>query len=167
VQTLMIFDDHDITDDWNLSAKWESTAYGHPLSRQIEGNEMVAYMLCQARGNRPDVFEPVLDTVNAWTRSPDEHHRLDHATQDALIKELLDFRQWDYVLRTQPTLIVLDTRTRRWHNRRLPSRPSGLMDWESLTELQHELLDERAAVIVSPTPMFGVKLIEVIQRICT
>lgn len=167
VQTLMIFDDHDITDDWNLSAKWESTAYGHPFSRQIVGNALVAYMLCQAWGNRPDVFESVLDTVNAWTRLPDKHHRLDHATQDALIKELLDFRQWDYVLRTQPTLIVLDTRTRRWHNRRLPSRPSGLMDWESLTELQHELLDERAAVIVSPTPMFGVKLIEVIQRICT
>lgn len=41
------------------------------------------------------------------------------------------------------------------------------MDWESLTDLQHELLDETAAVIVSPTPMFGVKLIEVVQRLCT
>ena len=41
------------------------------------------------------------------------------------------------------------------------------MDWESLTELQHELLDETAAVIVSPTPMFGVKLIEVVQRVAT
>lgn len=167
VQTLMIFDDHDITDDWNLSAKWESVAYGHPFSRQIVGNALVAYMLCQAWGNRPEVFESMLDTVTAWTQSPDEYQRLEHHTQDTLIKELLEFRQWDYVLRTQPTLIVLDTRTRRWHNRRMPSRPSGLMDWESLTELQHELLDERAAVIVSPTPMFGVKLIEVIQRICT
>ena len=44
---------------------------------------------------------------------------------------------------------------------------SGLMDWESLTELQHELLDETAAVIVSAAPMFGVKLIEVVQRIAT
>ena len=41
------------------------------------------------------------------------------------------------------------------------------MDWESLTDLQHELLDETAAVIVSPTPMFGVKLIEVVQRVCS
>lgn len=30
--SLMIFDDHDITDDWNLSAQWEETAYGHPFS---------------------------------------------------------------------------------------------------------------------------------------
>ncbi|QTC00318.1 alkaline phosphatase D family protein [Alcaligenes sp. SORT26] len=167
VQTLMIFDDHDITDDWNLSAKWESIAYGHPFSRQIVGNALIAYMLCQGWGNRPEVFESVLDTVTIWTGKPDQHHRLEHEAQDMLIKELLDFRQWDYVLRTQPTLIVLDTRTRRWHKRRLPNRPSGLMDWESLTELQHELLDERAAIIVSPTPMFGVKLIEVIQSICT
>ena len=167
VQTLMIFDDHDITDDWNLSAKWESTAYGHPFSRRIVGNALVAYMLCQGWGNRPEVFHTVLDDITAWTANVDEHQRLELQTQDAIIKQLLAFNQWDYVLRTQPTIIVLDTRTRRWHNRRLASRPSGLMDWESLTELQHELLDERAAVIVSPTPMFGVKLIEVIQRICT
>lgn len=167
VQTLMIFDDHDITDDWNLSAKWESIAYGHPFSRRIVGNALVAYMLCQGWGNRPDVFEAVLAEITTWTRDIDEHNRLEHQSQDAIIKQLLAFKQWDYVLRTEPTLIVLDTRTRRWHSRRLPSRPSGLMDWESLTELQHELLDERAAIIVSPTPMFGVKLIEVIQRICT
>lgn len=167
VQTLMIFDDHDITDDWNLSAKWEATAYGHPFSRRIVGNALIAYMLCQGWGNRPDVFGAVLDDTDALLAAPDDKGRLDAAAQDALVDRLLSFKRWDYVLRTQPTVIVLDTRTRRWRSRRLPSRPSGLMDWESLVELQHELLDEAAAVIVSPTPMFGVKLIEVIQRICT
>ena len=167
VQTLMIFDDHDITDDWNLSAKWETTAYEHPFSRRIVGNALIAYMLCQGWGNRPDVFGEVLDGMDALTATPDANGQLDPATQDALIGRLLSFGQWGYVLRTQPTVIVLDTRTRRWRSRRLPSHPSGLMDWESLTDLQHELLDETAAVIVSPTPMFGVKLIEVIQRICT
>ena len=167
IQTLMIFDDHDITDDWNLSAKWESTAYGHPFSRRIVGNALLAYMLCQGWGNRPEVFSELLDEMDALSAAIDDHDRLDAAAQDALIGRLLSFNQWDYVLRTQPAVIVLDTRTRRWRSRRSPSHPSGLMDWESLTELQHELLDESAAVIVSPTPMFGVKLIEVIQRICT
>ena len=166
VQTLMIFDDHDITDDWNLSAKWETTAYEHPFSRRIVGNALIAYMLCQGWGNRPDVFGAVLDDMDALIAAPDAHDRLDPAAQDALISRLLSFGQWGYVLSTQPTVIVLDTRTRRWRSRRLPSRPSGLMDWESLTDLQHELLDETAAVIVSPTPMFGVKLIEVVQRVC-
>ena len=167
VQTLMIFDDHDITDDWNLSAKWETTAYGHPFSRRIIGNALAAYMLCQGWGNRPDVFGEALDAMAALTAAPDARGRLGPGAQDALILHLLAFRQWDYMLRTQPAIIVLDTRTRRWRNRRTPGHPSGLMDWESLTELQHELLDETAAVIVSPAPMFGVKLIEVVQRIAT
>lgn len=167
IQTLMIFDDHDITDDWNLSAKWESTAYGHPFSRRIVGNALLAYMLCQGWGNRPEAFGALLDDMDSLIAALDNADRLDAAEQDALIGRLLSFNQWDYVLRTQPTVIVLDTRTRRWRSRGSPSHPSGLMDWESLTELQHELLDETAAVIVSPTPMFGVKLIEVIQRICT
>nr|WP_229521325.1 alkaline phosphatase family protein [Massilia sp. IC2-477] len=167
VQTLMIFDDHDITDDWNLSAKWETTAYQHPFSRRIVGNALVAYMLCQGWGNRPEVFAAALDELAAMTATADLDDRLDAPVQDALITRLLSFRQWDVVLRTKPTVIVLDTRTRRWRNRRRPGHPSGLMDWESLTELQHELLDETAAVIVSPTPMFGVKLIEVVQRVAT
>ena len=167
VQTLMIFDDHDITDDWNLSAKWETTAYEHPFSRRIIGNALVAYLLCQGWGNRPDVFREALDAMADLSAAPDARGRLAPQAQDALIRRLLAFRQWDYMLRTQPAIIVLDTRTRRWRNRRTPGHPSGLMDWESLTELQHELLDETAAVIVSPAPMFGVKLIEVVQRIAT
>ena len=167
VQTLMIFDDHDITDDWNLSAKWETTAYGHPFSRRIVGNALIAYMLCQGWGNRPDVFRTALDDTAVLVSTAARDGRLDASVQDALIERLLSFRQWGFVVRTEPTIIVLDTRTRRWRNRRRPGHPSGLMDWESLTELQHELLDETAAVIVSPAPMFGVKLIEVVQRVAT
>ncbi len=37
----MIFDDHDITDDWNLSREWEEIAYGHPLSRRVIGNALL------------------------------------------------------------------------------------------------------------------------------
>lgn len=204
VQTLMIFDDHDITDDWNLSAKWEATAYGHPFSRRIVGNALVGYALCQAWGNDPDTFTDVLDEAdrlfatagttgtlgqtladsgaanavdvdveasagNAAAASgharPDS--MLDCRRQDALIGRLLGFGRWHYTVRTTPALIVLDTRTHRWRSRRLPSRPSGLMDWEALCELQQELLDEPAAVIVSPAPMFGVKLIEAVQRAFT
>lgn len=167
VQTLMIFDDHDITDDWNLSAKWETTVYEHPFARRIVGNALVAYMLCQGWGNCPEMFEAALDEVAALAATAAVDDRLDAPRQDALISRLLSFHQWGYVVRSTPTIIVLDTRTRRWRNRRRPGHPSGLMDWEALTELQHELLDETAAVIVSPTPMFGVKLIEVVQRIAT
>lgn len=167
VQTLMIFDDHDITDDWNLSAKWETTVYEHPFARRIVGNALIAYMLCQGWGNRPEVFGTVLDDMALLVATAGADGRLDAPVQDALVRRLLSFHQWEFVVRTKPTIIVLDIRTRRWRNRRRPGHPSGLMDWESLCELQHELLDETAAVIVSATPMFGVKLIEVVQRIAT
>lgn len=160
--TLMIFDDHDITDDWNLTADWEQAAYGHPFSRRIIGNALIGYLLCQGWGNDPDAFTgDTLDRVAAWSREPDSEH------QDALIDHLLGLQRWHYSLPTEPKLLVLDTRTRRWRAERNLRRPSGLMDWEALTELQGELLHHPAVVLVSPAPIFGVKLIEVVQRVFT
>ncbi len=164
VPTLMIFDDHDITDDWNLSARWEETAYGHPLSRRIIGNALVAYLLCQAWGNQPERFTELLAQVQQLMDVSDGTC-LDRAQQDRLIIDLHHFHGWGYELATEPPLVVLDTRTRRWRSERNLSRPSGLMDWEALSEFQQHLLDHPAVLIVSPAPMFGVKLIETVQRI--
>ena len=163
--TLMIFDDHDVTDDWNLSAQWEQTAYGHPFSKRIIGNALIAYLLCQGWGNNPDVFAEPLRQIQAMSSSRDGNNHLDSAAQDRLIDQLLQFHHWHYVLPTAPALVVLDTRTRRWRSERNLKRPSGLMDWEALCELQQALLDHTSAIIVSPAPIFGVKLIEGVQKL--
>ncbi len=162
--SLMIFDDHDITDDWNLSARWEETAYGHPFSRRIIGNALLGYLLCQAWGNAPDACVTSLQTVEALLASG-EDGQLDCALHDQVVDEVLQRGDWGYVIASEPALVVLDTRTRRWRNERNLSRPSGLMDWEALTDLQQHILDHRSVVIVSPAPMFGVKLIETVQRV--
>jgi hypothetical protein len=163
--TLMIFDDHDITDDWNLSAQWEQTAYGHPFSKRIIGNALVAYMLCQGWGNDPDAFDEPLQQVLALSATAVDDNHLDGTVQDGLIDRLLTFNRWQYVLPTTPALVVLDTRTRRWRSEIDLKRPSGLLDWEALSELQQDLLDHPSAIIVSPAPIFGVKLIETVQRV--
>lgn len=159
---LMIFDDHDITDDWNLSAQWEQTAYGHPFSKRIIGNALLAYLLCQGWGNDPDAFADLLKKTRAM-KAHDGY--LDSSAQDALISDLLTFQRWHYVLPTTPALVVLDTRTRRWRSEFNLAQPSGLLDWEGLSELQQELLDHPSAIIVSPAPVFGVKLIETVQKV--
>ncbi len=41
------------------------------------------------------------------------------------------------------------------------------MDWEALSDFQHQILDHSAVIVVSPAPVFGVKLIEIVQRIFT
>lgn len=163
---MMIFDDHDITDDWNLSANWEQTAYGHPFSKRILGNALTAYLLCQGWGNNPDAFGDLIREAQALgdAAAAGGGHWSCQA-QDALIARLLNFQQWHYVLPTDPALVVLDTRTRRWRSESNFNHPSGLLDWEALSELQQELLDHKSAIIVSAAPVFGVKLIEAIQRI--
>lgn len=164
VPTLMIFDDHDVTDDWNLSARWEETAYGHPLSRRIIGNALLAYLLCQAWGNQPERFGELLGQTQRLLATADDA-QLDCAAQNRLIDALFKLDGWGYELPTDPPLVVLDTRTRRWRSERNLSRPSGLMDWEALSEFQQNILDKPSVLIVSPAPMFGVKLIEAVQRV--
>ncbi|TYC57541.1 alkaline phosphatase family protein [Marinobacter sp. BW6] len=167
VPVYMIFDDHDVTDDWNLSALWEATAYEHPFSRRIIGNALLGYLLCQGWGNQPGNFRELIEHCQKLFESSNGQHELDKAIQDDLIDQLFHFRHWHYSLPTSPRLVVLDTRTHRWRSEIRRSHPSGLMDWESLTDFQHEIMGEDAVVVVSPAPMFGVKLIEMIQRVFT
>lgn len=162
VPVAMIFDDHDITDDWNLSREWEEIAYEHPFSRRVIGNALLAYAVNQAWGNRPEAFDDALfDLVRHSLAAPGQ------ATHEACIAALLHFEDWHYTWPTTPPLVVIDTRTRRWRSETAARRPSGLMDWESLTDLQHVLRDLPAVLLVSPAPIFGVKLIEAIQRVFT
>ncbi|MEZ5479542.1 MAG: alkaline phosphatase D family protein [Thiolinea sp.] len=162
VPVYMIFDDHDVTDDWNLNRGWEESAYGQSFSRRIIGNAMIAYLLCQGWGNAPQHFsKDLLDQIRELLAEDDQHKH------DELVNELLRFTGWQYTLKTHPKLVVLDTRTRRWRSESNAGQPSGLMDWEALLELQQELLDEKAVLLVSSAPIFGVKLIEVVQRIFT
>ena len=162
VPVYMIFDDHDVTDDWNLTRGWEEAAYQHPLSRRIIGNALIGYFLCQGWGNAPANFTAkVLPAVRAYCDEPSCDR------QDALISVVSDFDRWHYSLPTSPKLVVLDTRTHRWWSESSLAKPSGLMDWELMSELQQELIGEPAVVMVSPAPIFGVKLIEAIQRIFT
>lgn len=112
---LMIFDDHDITDDWNLSAQWEETAYGHPFSRRIIGNALLGYLLCQGWGNDPDSCRALIEPCKALAERSLQQH-LDAQAQDTLIDQLLRFQGWQFSLATEPPLLVLDTRTRRWRS---------------------------------------------------
>ncbi len=162
VPTAMIFDDHDITDDWNLTGDWEDAAYGHPFSRRIIGNALIGYTLCQAWMNTPARFAEALgQPLQAYCQNPDA------PAQNHAIDALLAFDQWHYTLDTEPAVVVLDTRMHRWRRTQKTHRPSGLMDWETLIDMQNVLTGRESAIIVSAAPVFGVKLIENIQRIFT
>lgn len=159
VPTYMIFDDHDVTDDWNLTVGWEKAAYSNPFSNRIIGNGLIAYWLCQGWGNEPDNFNnEFLSVALKYLKSPTEQH------QDDFIRYLYSFERWHFTIHTSPKVVVLDTRTRRWRSESRMNKPSGLMDWEALIEFQQELMHQDKVIVVSAAPMFGVKFIEALQK---
>ncbi|USD33563.1 MULTISPECIES: alkaline phosphatase D family protein [Vibrio] len=159
IPTYMIFDDHDITDDWNLTVGWEKAAYENPFSKRIIGNGLIAYWLCQGWGNEPDNFnDEFLSEALNYLSQPTAQN------QDEFISYLYSFERWHFTIHTSPKVVVLDTRTRRWRSESRMNKPSGLMDWEALIEFQQELMHQDKVIVVSAAPMFGVKFIEALQK---
>lgn len=175
IPSYMIFDDHDVTDDWNLTRGWEQHVYGHPFSKRIIGNALTAYFLCQGSGNprlkTESLFTAFASVFSSATLdvSPDSEQSQSFCdiSHSELIDTLLDFDQWHYELATQPPVHVLDTRTQRWRSESSLNKPSGLMDWEALCELQQSIIGKEAVIMVSAAPVYGVKFIEMVQKIFT
>ena len=161
IPTYMIFDDHDVTDDWNLTRGWEQEVYGNPLSKRMIGNALIGYLLCQGWGNAPKKVASLIAKVQ---ESMGESGLNSH---DEIIDDLLDFDQWHYRLDTTPPIEVLDTRTQRWRSESNMNKPSGLMDWEALCDFQHSIIGKESVIVVSAAPIYGVKVIEAIQKVFT
>ncbi|MCG9640061.1 alkaline phosphatase family protein [Vibrio sp. Isolate34] len=190
IPTYMIFDDHDVTDDWNLTVGWEHAVDQNQFATQVIGNGLAAYWMCQGWGNAPENFnrdfmeqtkqlfsELVSQDVDLSDHSEQTVEladttetvigQLEPARHKQYIEMLDRFEEWHYTINTSPKVIVLDTRTRRWRSESRMNKPSGLMDWEALTEFQHQLINQEKVVIVSAAPMFGVKFIETLQKMMT
>lgn len=56
IPTYTIFDDHDVSDDWNLNQAWCLRVLGRPLGRRTVQNALLAYAVFQAWGNTPKQF---------------------------------------------------------------------------------------------------------------
>ena len=159
ISTLMMFDDHDVTDDWNLTAQWEQNISSNPASQRIISNGLLSYWLFQGLGNDAGSKSGALLTHFNASLKTSEWHLTKFDTH------LHQFDNWHYCLETTPKLVVLDTRTHRWRNEQDFNEPSGLMDWEMLMFLQTQLQHQKETIIVSPAPVFGVKAIEAVQAI--
>ncbi len=194
IPTYMIFDDHDVTDDWNLTVGWEHAVDQNRFATQVIGNGLVAYWMCQGWGNAPEkfssefieqtkqLFSPVISSNESESSGEDNDEsyvenngknngnlskNIDPQQHQQYLEMIDRFEEWHYTINTSPKVIVLDTRTRRWRSESRMNKPSGLMDWEALTEFQHQLINQEKVVIVSAAPMFGVKFIETLQKMAT
>jgi hypothetical protein len=70
-----IFDDHDVSDDWNLNKAWCLRVLGRSLGKRAVQNALLSYAVFQAWGNTPEQFAPdrsggkLLTAAAAWSAS--------------------------------------------------------------------------------------------------
>jgi hypothetical protein len=146
VSTYMMFDDHDVTDDWNLCGEWVRRVQESDLGRSVCRDSLVAYMLMQGWGNDPAAYEQppkaeLLTLVEQLFPEPDAGREAEgpHPTPVGRLNTLFGLDpgsrstvDWHYqVDGATHRVLVLDTRTRRtFGSDRTPPRalPDGVRE---------------------------------------
>ena len=157
--TYMIFDDHEITDDWNFDDEWRKNTNASPMARRIIANGLAAYWAFQGWGNDPSQFGRAfvdavtghldsMRTSGGWSQ-PD-------TKQQTFDRELLE-RHWSFVAPTSPPALCVDTRTRREDARPEGGvvRPilTGPRSWPYIKRLVPQLRRKEPLLLVLPTPL--------------
>ncbi len=180
VPTMMMFDDHEISDDWNLDGPWFDNSRDNPAQHRVVRNGLLAYAVFQAWGNEPARFASgvpnnLLDVVTvptAATASP-------AITSPSIADVPLNLTQiqpgermtWNWTLPGSEHLIVaLDSRTGRDYTS-IDELTPGLL---TPAELDRQLTahvpppdgsDTRLRFVIAPGPVVGHPFVEGIQSI--
>jgi hypothetical protein len=171
VPTYMICDDHDITDDWNISQKWVNRVYSSPMGVTVVRNGLMAYGLFQGWGNDPRAFENAsnndkfLEETVSVLRGPDVPTPPTVKLDELLGLSVRDPDKqvaWHYQVPGPLHLtVVLDTRTRRTFRGQGHAPPNLLGDTLSQQLPEGPLPGgRRLLVVVSPVPVVGPQIIE-------
>jgi peptidoglycan hydrolase-like protein with peptidoglycan-binding domain len=184
VATYMVADDHEVTDDWNMTRSWvDDAVVKSPLGRRIVRNAMAAFVVCQAWGNTPDRFtetgpagEPgraALAALRGWSTAANDADDLTLRTRLGLptavtaqgrLTRPAEALTYHYTV-TWPRyqLVALDTRTWRQYPAG-PEHPGGLLlDDRPLNDMLTGggvLGDDAVTVIAQPVALFGVPVLE-------
>lgn len=157
--TYMIFDDHDVTDDWNLNLDWRNAVYGSPTGRRAVANGLASFWAFQGWGNNPDEYsEQFKEMIAAHADAGDDDH------SDS---ELWNFEGWSYFIPSQVPLVVLDTRTQRnFDNGDGAARLIGEKERRRVVNLAREAGHNPGdpLILVSAVPVFGLELQERRQK---
>jgi hypothetical protein len=167
ILTYMLFDDHDVTDDWNITHSWYDDVRETELGRRIVSNALAACWAFQSWGNDPDNFNK--DMV--WSI----RQRLADPHDDAAIAERYDLhtwkhRGWGFSVPTFPPVIAIDSRTQRQYDDY--NLPAQLMDRYALDWLRvewaklvtdNDIQPDTWPVLIAATPVIGFTPIEEFQ----
>jgi hypothetical protein len=168
IPTYMILDDHDVTDDWNITNAWYDNVRGSLLGRRVVANALASYWAFQAWGNDPDNFDKDLQlTISQY---------LLDTTNNTEINERYDlhtwkYRGWGFSVPTNPPIIAIDSRTQR-----APTTNSYLpilldryaLDWLRLEwaklKTGQTISADTCPIFIATTPVFGFSVLESLRK---
>ncbi len=182
VPTYMIMDDHEVTDDWFITKRWNNQVLSKPFGRDIIRNAMMAYAVFQDWGNNPEEYQEASSMLfNEIADSTKKKAQFllcagEFAFRYAENRNLTTLRtqviekmenmlgmgsapttlKWNYSVKLGATqAIVLDTRTQR-HYQSLNTVPE-LISESSLSEQAPSTLTDNPpfVFVVSPCPVLG------------
>jgi hypothetical protein len=95
ISTYMMFDDHEISDDWNLNPAWRDRVHSSPLGRAVVRNGLMSYALFQDWGNRPGQYikQGYLIELNTSLESELENIQLTDTLKNAFAAEGITLNQ--------------------------------------------------------------------------
>ncbi|GMV06292.1 MAG: hypothetical protein AMXMBFR53_25680 [Gemmatimonadota bacterium] len=175
VPTYMIFDDHEVTDDWNLHRAWRENVLANPAGKQVVRNALVAYALFQDWGNQPTNYlaGPGRRLLDACVTTPTRAVPLLVGEPDRLDMELSivpatpasgDCMTWDHVAYgAEHQIIFLDCRTWRQYDEQAGSTAPAALIHQDVIDLQFDserLVPNAFTFVVAPAPVLGSKLAE-------
>jgi hypothetical protein len=189
VITYMSWDDHEVTDDWNLNRQWCRRVWGEqgvtverPLGRRIVTNGMLAHAIFQSWGSTPSQFTGdapgarLLAMVPQWDGNPANQTKLDSMASllgvptgplpsggvDSLPRAA-DSLRYHYRLTWAGRpyeILVTDPRTTRSFDPQ-PMEPPAVMSDQAIAEqLPAGPNPPYLTLVVVPGPVLGVPWIE-------
>lgn len=180
IPTYMIFDDHEVTDDWNLNQTWETRLNRNSTGKRILSNGLAAFWLFQAWGNEPGRFSQrtMMDAIPQYLGGNGQ----------ALEQAYFNFHDWAFRTPGRPSVVFANLRTRRGQTRRdqrIARGDAGQVHWErrnvsdsprlmdgaershfqSLLGQAQSNAEGMPIVVVVPTPAYGLGSLEWVQEI--
>lgn len=131
VPSYMIFDDHDVTDDWNGDETWRHRVEHSVTGKRVVANALAAYWAFQGWGNTPEVFAKHPELVKAITQHLGQITTggVENPSFAAHFEKITwAFDKWAFVAPTNPVSVFMDTRTMRGKEGRMDYLPEYLPD---------------------------------------
>jgi hypothetical protein len=190
IATYMIFDDHEVTDDWYMNRQWMGRVFNKRLGARTIANALLGFALFQSWGNRAvalhsdEAWTALIKAAQTWTgkkfedsASEAEIRRILYVLSTPLEDEIPrtgKVVRWHFAAKWKThEILVLDMRTRRGYPRTRRLQPVLLSsaavndefeDFDKDLSNGPSLGPDAITVLVVPAPIVDIPFIEGLRR---